>query len=455
MEANPLWLDESNLALASDLYQLTMMAGYLQTCPERQATFELFVRRLPPQRSCLIACGLEQAVHYLQNLAFGEAQIDFLRSLPNFAQADLNFWDYLRSFKFTGDLWAVLEGTPIFANQPILRVSGSLAEVQLVESYLLSVINAQTIVASKAAKVVQAASSKPVFEFGLRRAHGPQAAIFAARAAYIAGFAGTSNVLAADLLQIPVVGTMAHSWVMSFPSEQEALNHFRQIYPNAALLIDTYDTAHGAKLACQTGPGLSSVRIDSGDLLFQSKNVREILDANDQRTTTIQVSGDLNEEIIAELERASAPIDIYALGTELVVSRDAPSLSLVYKLVAVNDGEGWKGVAKASEGKQTIACAKQIFRQSAADGRNVKDILATADEKMAGQALLQKVMEGGKLIQKLPTLDEIRQYCQSAKGALGSDYFQIIRGDEQDSALPQYPIELSRKLADAQKIPVH
>jgi nicotinate phosphoribosyltransferase len=455
-QAKPLWLSESNLALAADLYQLTMMAGYRQVCPERQATFELFVRRLPPGRACLIACGLEQVVHYLQNLHFEAEQIDFLRGLPTFAQAKEEFWQYLQSFTFMGELWAIPEGTPIFANQPILRVRGSITETQLIESYLLSVINAQTIVASKAAKVVQAACGKPVFEFGLRRAHGPQAAIAAARAAYIAGFAGTSNVVASELLQIPVVGTMAHSWVMSFTSEEVALKRFRQIYPQAALLIDTYDTTGGAKLACQTGPHLSSVRIDSGDLLAQSKSVRAILDANDQGKTTIQVSGDLNEEIIAGLERDSAPIDIYALGTELVVSRDAPSLSLVYKLVAVKDGaDGWMGVAKASEGKQTLACAKQIYRQIASDGSYSKDIVAVDNEEMAGQALLQKIMEGGKLVGELPGLDQIRAYCASAKRALGSDYFQIIQNDQVDSKPPQYTIELSRKLADAQKIFVH
>ncbi len=443
--AQSLFIDNEHMSIATDLYQITMMAGYWALQPDRMATFELFARRLPVNRGCLIVAGIEQAVHYLTNLKFTDDDIAFLKCHPTFSQTDGKFFDYLKNFRFSADVWAVPEGTPIFPDEPIMRVTGSIIEAQLVESYLLSVVNVQTLIASKAVKIVQAANGKPVFEFGLRRAHGPQAAIYACRAAYIAGFAGTSDVLAAKMLDVPVVGTMAHAWVMSSANEAAALSEFRKLYNQATLLIDTYNTDEGAKLATQTGSNLAGVRIDSGDLYQSSVSVRKILDEAGQKQTKIHASGDLNESLIEELENKKAPFDVYAVGTELMVSKDSPSLNVVYKLVSVTDKDGqWHPVAKASAGKKTIGGAKQIYRQLNANEQYVSDIIALDEEEIAGRKLLQQIISKGEICQKLPSLDEIRKYCAKSRQELGLEYFQT------KSAYPNYSVKLSPGLSKLQ-----
>lgn len=447
MPAQSLFIDNEHIASATDLYQITMMAGYWALQPDKKASFELFARRLPAHRNCLIAAGLEQAVHYLTNLKFSPDEIEFIKQQPAFLNTDKNFFEYLRSFRFRGNIFAVAEGTPIFPGEPIMRIEGSIMEAQLVESYLLSTINVQTLIASKAAKIVEAANGKPVFEFGLRRAHGPQAAIYACRAAYLAGFVGTSDVLAAKMLQVPVVGTMAHAWVMSSQNEEAALREFRQLYPQATLLIDTYNTERGAQLASQTGSNLSAVRIDSGDLYQASITVRKILDQAKQDTTKIQVSGDLNEVLIADLEKKKAPIDVYAVGTELVVSKDSPSINLVYKLVSVTDKSGnWHPVAKSSSGKKTIGGAKQIYRKLDSKGLYVGDVIGLEGEEIKGsRKLLKQIISQGKLLEELPTLNESRDYCAKSRQELGFEFF----GSQAEA--PEYPVELSARLEQLQE----
>ncbi len=444
--AQSLFIDNEHMSIATDLYQITMMAGYWALQPDRQAVFELFARRLPPNRGCLIVAGIEQAVHYLTNLKFTDEDIAFLKNHPAFRQTKTKFFDYLKTFRFAADVWAIPEGTPVFPNEPIMRVTGSIIEAQLVESYLLSVINAQTLVASKAAKIVEAANGKPVFEFGLRRAHGPQAAIYACRAAYIGGFTGTSNVLAAKMLNVPVVGTMAHAWVMSSANERTALTEFRNLYKEGTLLIDTYNTEIGAQIASQTGSNLAGVRIDSGDLYQSSVDVRKILDEAGQKQTKIHASGDLNEALIAELESKEAPFDVYAVGTELVVSKDSPSINLVYKLVSVTDKDGkWHPVAKTSSGKKTIGGAKQIYRRLNSAGRCTGDIVALDDEEIGvHRKLLQQIICKGEFCQELPTLDEIREHCAKSRQELGLEFFR------QQTEYPKYPLELSPGLSQLQ-----
>lgn len=449
--AQSLFVDNEHISIATDLYQLTMMAGYWALQPDRKATFEMFARRLPVNRGCLIAAGIEQAIHYLTNLKFEEDDIAFLKSQPALAKTDEEFFDYLRNFTFKADVFAVPEGTPIFPDEPILRVTGSIMEAQLVESYLLAIINAQTLIASKAARIVEAAKGKPVFEFGLRRAHGPQAAIYACRAAYIAGFAGTSNVLAAKMLNIPVVGTMAHAWVMASENEETALSEFRKLYPQGTLLIDTYNTENGAKLASQTGSDLSGVRIDSGDLFQSSLKVRRILDEAGQRQSKIQASGDLNEALIDDFETRKSAFDIYAVGTELVVSKDSPALNLVYKLVSVTDKNGnWHPVAKSSSGKKTLGGAKQIYRQVNEADKYCRDIITLSKENLDGnnessRKLLQQIISHGELSSKIPSLDEIRDYCAKSRQQLGSEFFKA------GSEFPIYPVELSQQLKNLQQ----
>lgn len=445
--AQSLFVDNNHMSIATDLYQLTMMAGYRALQPDRKASFELFARRLPANRGCLIVAGIEQVVHYLTNLKFTDDDIVYLKNHPVFSQTDPEFFEYLRNFRFSADVWAVPEGTPIFPDEPIMRVTGSILEAQLVESYLLSIINVQTLIASKAVKIIEAANGKPVFEFGLRRAHGPQAAIYACRAAYIAGFAGTSDVLAAKMLNVPVVGTMAHSWVMASQSEDIALSQFRRLYEQGTLLIDTYNTENGARLACQTGNNLAGVRIDSGDLLQSSMAVRKILDQAGQTQTKIHASGDLNETLIEKLEAQKAPFDVYAVGTELMVSKDSPSLNIVYKLVSVTDKNGqWHPVAKASSGKKTIGGAKQIHRRLNTDGKYAGDVIALDDEEIANsRKLLKQIISQGKLLEELPSLAEIRQYCLESRQQLGPQYFS------NQAEYPKYPVELSAGLNELQE----
>jgi nicotinate phosphoribosyltransferase len=409
-----LFPDDQHLGLLTDLYELTMAAGYFaHGMAEQPVTFELWVRRLPPCRNYLVAGGLEQAIHYLQQLHFAPEQIMYLREHPAFQHVPASWFERLATLRFQGDLWAIPEGTAVFAGEPLLRVTAPFMEAQVVETYLITTITMQTLVASKAARVVTAARSRPVVDFGSRRAHGPQAGLLAARAAYLAGCAGTSNAEAGRLLGIPTLGTQAHSWIMAWGDEVEASRRFGQVFPDhSTLLVDTYDTLQGVRNALASGAPMQAVRLDSGDLAVFSREVRAMLDQAGRRDVTIFASGDLNEYKIHELVAGGAPIDAFGVGTELVTSRDDPTLSTVYKLVEQEGPQGCLGRFKLAAEKSTYPYSKQVYRQSAAEGTFQSDLIARANEPPRGEALLVPILRHGQLVQPLPTLQESRSRCE-------------------------------------------
>src|SRR5215510_7308107 len=341
---------ERAYGLTTDLYELTMAAAYFENGLHQPALFDLFIRRLPKHRSYLITAGLDQILDYLSELRFTPDQIDYLRKHPVFKRVSDAFFDYLTGFRFTGDIWAMPEGTAAFGMEPLLRVKGPIIEAQVVETFLLSTLNFQTMIASKAARVVRAAQGRSVIEFGTRRAHGTEAGLFAARAAFIGGCIGTSNVEAGHLFGIPTFGTLAHSFVMSFDDEDEAFRAFLKVFPHTAtVLVDTYDTiAAVTRLAREFGPRIPAVRLDSGDLLELSKSVRRILDDHGMSGTKIFASSDLNEYRIEALLNDGACIDAFGVGTEMATSFDSPALSGVYKLVAVEQDARMEGRIKLS-----------------------------------------------------------------------------------------------------------
>lgn len=391
-------------ALLTDLYQLTMAAGYWAEGKTAElATFELFTRKLPPHRDYLVAAGLAQAVDYLLNLQFTGEEIQFLRGLPQLRGVSAAFFDYLREFRFTGDVWAMPEGTPLLPNEPILTLRAPVIEAQIPETYLLAQIGFQTMIASKCVRVVGAAQGLPVVEMGTRRAHGPEAGTLAARACYLAGAAGTSNVLAGQLYGVPVYGTAAHSWVMSFSRESQAFIALQKLLGEGTIyLIDTYDTLRAARTVSELGRPLWGVRLDSGDLDLLSRKVRQILDQAGLQHAKIMVTGDLQEDKIRALIQAGAPIDSLGVGTDLSTSADAPNIGVIYKLVEM----AGRYTAKNSEAKATLPGHKQVFRQSG------RDVLALNTETFPGEPLLSPVLVNGKLVQPLPTLQEIRQRVQ-------------------------------------------
>jgi nicotinate phosphoribosyltransferase len=439
-----LWPDPNALGPVTDLYQLTMMAGYAAAgIDQSPATFELFFRKLPSHRSYLVFAGLEQAVETLLNLRFNDDQIADIRRWPAFEGIDSAWFETLRDFRFSGDVWAIAEGSVVFANEPLLRVSAPLAEAQLVETILLSLLGYPTLSASKASRIVEAAKGRSVVDFGARRGHGPQAGFLNARAAYIAGFSGTSHVEAARRLGIPAVGTMAHAWVQSFDDELTAFQTFARLFPRAAtLLVDTYEIDQGVRNASSIEPPIQAIRIDSGDLVAGSKSARTILDSLDRSGLKILVSNDLDETKIDELLGAEAPIDAFGVGTELITSRDAPAISMVYKLVELNG----IGRIKKSSGKRTYPMAKQIYRLRDENGKFALDRITRADETAEGEALLVPVVRQGKLVGELPGLDSIRERCRIQRESL-PDRFRTLEADS------SYPLEYSDALeAEAVKL---
>jgi nicotinate phosphoribosyltransferase len=427
-------------ALLTDLYELTMAAGYFEHRLSYRATFELFVRSLPPERNFLLAGGLESVLSYLENLHFTKDQIEFLRHQPAFRNISDSFFDYLRAFRFAGDVSAVPEGTAVFAEEPLIQVTAPIAAAQLVETYLLSVINYETLVATKAARVVRAAAGKAVLEFGARRAPGPEAALRAARAAYIAGCAATSYTQAGLLFGIPVAGTAAHSWTQAFNSERQSFEALLDSFPETAiLLIDTYDTLAGAELAAGLGRKIAGVRLDSGDLTKLSRDVRSILDRHGLSETRIIASGDLNEYKIADIVATGAPIDVFGVGTEMVTSRDLPALNVIYKLVETEESGRVHYKTKYSSHKAYSPGRKQVFRFSMG-GRFHRDIIALADEDFAGtQPLLQHVMKHGQRTGPPVSVGTIRARARENLDRLPDEY-QALDG------APPYPIEKSRAL---------
>jgi nicotinate phosphoribosyltransferase len=401
---------ERNDALMTDLYQLTMAAAYFENGLDHHATFELFTRRLEANRGFYLACGLELALQHLEGLHFTGAQIDYLRGLPVFAHVSPRFFDRLRALRFTGEVWALPEGTPFFPDEPIVRVTGPVLEAQLVETYLLSVINEQTLIATKAARIARAARGKHVSDFGTRRAHGPEAGQLVARAAFVGGAASTSNVEVGARLGIPVKGTFAHSWVMAFDKEEDAFLAYAKVFPeDATVLIDTYDTIAAARKVVALKRPVAGVRIDSGDFVAQAHAVRKILDEGGLHATRILVSGDLNEDKIDALERAGAPIDVYGVGTELAVSKDMPALGGVYKLVEQRDASGTVHYRmKLQKDKRSWPGAKQVYR------RPGSDTIALATERdIPGTPLLERVLADGKRLRPAPSLAAIQAKAAS------------------------------------------
>jgi nicotinate phosphoribosyltransferase len=427
--------------LATDLYQLTMAAAYHANGRDERASFELFTRKLPEGRSYLIVAGLEQALDYLRGLSFSAGEIEYLRGLPAFGHVSPEFFDYLRDFRFTGDVWAMPEGSVAFAGEPLLLVTAPLIEAQVVETYLLSTINFQTLIATKAARIVEAAQGRGVVEFGTRRAHGFGAAVYAARAAFIGGCVGTSNVETGRRFGIPVYGTAAHSFTMAFDNEIDAFRAYFKVFPESStLLLDTYDTINAARLATEFGPELRGVRLDSGDLVELSKQVRAILDESEMRRTKIFASGDLNEYKIAELIAAGAPIDLFGVGTDLSTSRDAPALGGVYKLVEIEFDGRVSPKMKLSCDKATYPYRKQVWRETTGDGSFAGDVIARADETdLPGAPLLKLVMRDGRPAAPLPGLQEAQERARRQLASLPEPHKRLIEAQS-------YPVRYSDKL---------
>jgi nicotinate phosphoribosyltransferase len=396
--------------LLTDLYQLNMLQAYLDEGHSGSAVFEFFMRNLPARRRFLVAAGLEQLLDYLETLRFSANEIEWLARTGRFRQ---NLLDYLAELRFTGDVHAIPEGTVFFADEPLVRVTAPLPQAQLIETRLINLLHFQTLVASKAARMVLAAPGKLMVDFGLRRAHGAEAGLFAARASYIAGFAGTATVLADNLFGIPIYGTMAHSFIQSFDDEMEAFEAFARSRPeNLTLLIDSYDTEACAHKVVALAPRLRArgisiraVRLDSGDLIALSKSVRRILDEARLREVHIFASGGLTEDSAAEFLRAGAPIDGFGMGTSLTTSSDVASLDCVYKL------QEYAGLSrrKRSTGKATWPGRKQVWRSYAVDGRMAADVLSVENDEHNGEPLIELVMQGGRRVTPSPPLAAIRE----------------------------------------------
>lgn len=426
------WVTDENVALLTDLYELTMAASYHARGMNHGATFDLFVRNLPPQRKFLIACGVSDGLDYLERLHFDGASIGYLRSLGTF---DERFLEHLTTFRFSGEVHAIAEGEAVFAEEPILRVTAPLIEAQIVETFLLNCVTFQTLIASKAARIALACGDGASFvDFSARRDHGTDAAMRAARAAYIGGASGTSNVLAGAAYGIPLSGTMAHSYVMSFEHEREAFRAYARDFPGSTtLLIDTYDTIQGAKRAAllarelSAEGGIQAVRIDSGDIADLSRGVRAILDEAGLSQVRILASGDLDEYRIAELRAAGAPVDAFGVGTRLGTSADAPTLSSVYKLV--EDARGPR--MKRSPGKATLPGRKQVYRFHS-NGRYSHDLIALEDETPPddGNPLLTRVMADGRRLQQLEPLAKARERCRLTLAQLPERLRLLQQGGE-------------------------
>lgn len=427
--------------LLTDLYELTMAAGYLQTRFDARATFELFVRNLPEERNYLVAAGLEQGLEFLENVRFTPEEIGFLRHHPVFRNIRDEFFDYLSAFRFTGDVHAVPEGTLVFAGEPLLRVTAPIIEAQIMETYLLATLSYQTLIASKAARVVTAAQGRSVVEFGARRGHGPVSSIWAARASAIGGCIGTSNALAGQLFGIDTYGTQAHSWIMAHENEVEAFRHFLEAFPrDAVLLLDTYNVHNAVKTIIGMGRKPGGVRLDSGDMVKDSKWVRRELDRAGWNDVRIFASGDLDEAKIARLLKSGAKIDSFGVGTALATPGDAPHLNLVYKLVEIERGGRTREAAKFSEAKVTYPGRKQVLRYLNRAGEFTYDQIALEEEPAGGgQALLIEVMRGGRRTRRAELVSELRARTFVGLERLPEKYRRLDRRAE-------YPVRYSKQL---------
>jgi nicotinate phosphoribosyltransferase len=437
---DPPAIDPGSSLLLTDLYELNMMQAYLEAGMSEPAVFEFFVRKLPARRGFLVAAGLEQALQFLQNARFKPAELQWLSESGRFSKA---FADYLAGFRFTGEVHAMAEGTVFFPDEPILRVEAPLPEAQLVESRLINFLHFQTLIASKAARMALAAPGKVLVDFGLRRAHGAEAGLLAARASYLAGFTASATTPAAWLFGMPIAGTMAHSFIQAHDDETTAFERFARSRPdNVVLLLDTYHTAAAAEKVVALAPALRAqgitvrgVRLDSGDLVALARQVRRILDDGGLEEVTIFASGGIDEDVLLDHGAAKAPIDGYGIGTSLTTSQDAPALDCAYKLQA------YAGVAKRklSEGKATWPGSKQVFRHQDDDGTMTGDTLTVAGDRLDGTPLIHPVMGGGKTLPGRPTLDESRSHAAEELRRLPAHLGRL-------ETEPPYPVEVSASL---------
>ncbi|HVR28350.1 MAG TPA: nicotinate phosphoribosyltransferase [Thermoanaerobaculia bacterium] len=430
--------------LLTDFYELTMAQAYHRESLHRPAVFSLYFRALPPARNYVLACGLGDALSYLETLRFGGADLDALAGTGGF---DDGFLRWLEGFRFAGDVRAMPEGTPVFPDEPLLEIEASLPEAQLVETLVMNHVHLQSVLGSKAARVVHAAGGRPVVDFGMRRMHGIDAAWRSVRAFWIAGVAATSNVAAGLHYGVPITGTMAHSYVQAHDDELEAFRELTALYPETALLVDTYDTLAGVRrvveLARQLGPAfrVRAIRLDSGDLAELAKRSREILDAAGLERVEIFASGGLDELEIAALLADGAPVDGFGVGTRMGTSSDAPTLDLAYKLVAY----AGRGRLKLSPGKRILPGPKQVFRREVG-GVAEQDVVACAGERLPGRPLLVRVMQGGvRTDSGQASLEEARARARDEIGRLPDRLRRLERAE------PAYPVAISgalRSLAD-------
>jgi nicotinate phosphoribosyltransferase len=434
-------LDPTRSILLTDLYQLTMLQGYHARGMAEPATFELFFRGLPPDRGFYVAAGLEQLLEFLEQARFTEENLDWLRGTGRFSR---DFVDSLADWRFTGDLDALPEGTVFFPDEPLVRVTAPMPEAQLVESRLINILHLQTLIASKAVRSVLAAPDKLLVDFGMRRAHGAEAGLYAARASYIAGFTGSATVLADRLWGIPSFGTMAHSFVEAFDRESEAFEAFARAQPeNVTLLIDTYDTEAAAQKVAALAPVLAAdgirikaVRLDSGDLTAHAHRVRGILDHAGLRSVGIFASGGLDEHDLVRLLSQGAPIDGFGVGSRLDTSADAPYLDCAYKIMSY----AGRPRRKRSEGKASWPGAKQVYRRSGSDGRLLGDLITLESDPGDGEPLLVPAMRGGRRVLEGEDLARMRERCAEQVGRLPPGV-RLLR----DPA--PYPVRISDSLA--------
>ena len=432
-------------ALLTDLYELTMAASYFEEDMHEEATFSLFIRKYPPDRGYFVAAGLEEALNYLSSLCFTEDDLAYLESTRLFKTP---FLDYLKTVRFTGEVWALPEGSLFFKDEPVLEVTGPIIEAQLAETFIINAINLQTMIATKAARSMVAAGSRHLVDFSLRRTQGVDAGLKVARASYLGGFIGTSNVLAGKLYDLPIFGTMAHSYIISFKSEIEAFRAFARAFPhNTVLLIDTYDTIAGARKAIEVGKEMAArgeklrgVRLDSGDMAALSIEVRRLLTEAGLDDVTIFASGGFDEFKITRTLEAGGKIDAYGVGTKMGVSADAPYFDIAYKLVKYGD----RPVMKLSTGKVTYVDQKQVFRFHDDQGYLTEDIIGLREESIPhARPLLEPVMAQGRLLRPLPPVKTCREYFLSEFSRLPMNYKSLRQP-------PAYPVRLSPELTKLQ-----
>ena len=474
-------MSKRNLTLLTDLYELTMMQGYYEKGQNEKVIFDVFFRQNPCNNGYSVCAGLDQVIDYIKNLHFTYDDVDYLRGLGIFKE---EFLHYLSGFHFSGDIYAIPEGTVVFPKEPLLKVVAPIMEAQLVETAILNIINHQSLIATKTSRIVFAANGDGIMEFGLRRAQGPDAGLYGARAAMIGGCVGTSNVLAGQMFDVPVMGTHAHSWIMSFPDEYTAFKTYAEMYPdNCTLLVDTYDTLKsGVPNAIRVfqefkdaGKPLIKygIRLDSGDLAYLSKEARKMLDEAGFPEATICASNDLDEFLLHDLKMQGAAIDSWGVGTNLITSKDCPSFGGVYKLAAIQNEEGeFVPKIKISENTEKITNPgnKTIYRiYEKASGKIKADLICFADEvidpkqdlllfdpmdtwkktKLAGgtytvREILLPIFKNGECLYKSPTLKEIAAYCREEKDTLWDETKRLF-----------YPhrvyVDLSLKLYDVKQ----